>query len=195
MQDVQVRLSAVWVALMLAYLLGDVLRIYAGDFTAGEIGGVKLTQAMVLAIALLMLVVRLQPDRAAGLSERVRQVPDRRRARTQRADGLARLELGLELAATYRGIGTPHRAQPERGDQQRLTALVGPSRLTARRRDGDAGTGAGAASFTHHPVIVAGRRGDKGEAPAGGMPGPLLWQCVRAGPRSSAFYDAWHDGR
>ena len=56
MQDVQVRLSAVWVALMLTYLLGDVLRIYAGDFTPGEIGGVKLTQAMVLAIAVLLLI-------------------------------------------------------------------------------------------------------------------------------------------
>ncbi|MGZ6214002.1 MAG: DUF6326 family protein [Candidatus Limnocylindria bacterium] len=45
-----------WVALMLTYLLGDVLRIYAGDFSAGEIGGVKITQALVLGIAVVLLV-------------------------------------------------------------------------------------------------------------------------------------------
>ena len=32
MEAVRIRLSAVWVALMLTYLLGDVLRIFAGDF-------------------------------------------------------------------------------------------------------------------------------------------------------------------
>ena len=32
MEDVQIRLSGLWVALMLTYLLGDVLRIFAGDF-------------------------------------------------------------------------------------------------------------------------------------------------------------------
>ena len=41
---------------MLTYLLGDVLRIYSGDFKAGEIGGVKLTQAMWLGIAALMVI-------------------------------------------------------------------------------------------------------------------------------------------
>ncbi len=56
MQDAQVRLSAFWAALMLSYLLGDVLRIYAGDMTAGEINGVKLTQGMVLAIAVLLVI-------------------------------------------------------------------------------------------------------------------------------------------
>lgn len=39
---------------MLTYLLGDVLRIFSGDFTAGEIGGTKVTQAMWLGIAALM---------------------------------------------------------------------------------------------------------------------------------------------
>ena len=34
MEDIQVKLSAVWVALMLTYLLGDVLRIFSGDFEA-----------------------------------------------------------------------------------------------------------------------------------------------------------------
>jgi len=55
MEDVQIRLSAFWVALMLTYLLGDVLRIFSGDFKSGEIGGMKLTQAMWLGIAVLML--------------------------------------------------------------------------------------------------------------------------------------------
>jgi hypothetical protein len=41
MEDVQIRLSALWVALMLTYLLGDVLRIFSGDFKPGEIGGVS----------------------------------------------------------------------------------------------------------------------------------------------------------
>ena len=56
MQDIQVKLSALWVALMLTYLLGDVLRIYAGDFKAGEIGGVQVNQGMLLGIAVLMLI-------------------------------------------------------------------------------------------------------------------------------------------
>src|SRR3990172_2063604 len=55
MEDVQIKLSALWVALMLTYLLGDVLRIFSGDFKAGEIGGRKVTQAMWLGIAVLML--------------------------------------------------------------------------------------------------------------------------------------------
>ena len=42
-------------ALMLTYLLGDVLRIFAGDFTAGQVGGMKITQEMWLGIAILML--------------------------------------------------------------------------------------------------------------------------------------------
>ena len=32
MEDIQIKLSAVWIALMLTYLLGDVLRIFSGDF-------------------------------------------------------------------------------------------------------------------------------------------------------------------
>jgi len=34
-------LLILWVALMLTYLLGDVLRIFSGDFKAGEIGGIR----------------------------------------------------------------------------------------------------------------------------------------------------------
>ena len=55
MEDVRIILSGLWVALMSTYLLGDVLRIYAGDFTAGQVGGMKITQEMWLGIAILML--------------------------------------------------------------------------------------------------------------------------------------------
>jgi hypothetical protein len=54
MEDVKIILSATWVALMLTYLLGDVLRIYAGDFKPGEIAGKKITQNLLLGIAILM---------------------------------------------------------------------------------------------------------------------------------------------
>ena len=56
MEDVQIKLSALWVALMLTYLLGDVLRIFSGDFKAREIVGMKITQTMYLGIALLMVI-------------------------------------------------------------------------------------------------------------------------------------------
>jgi len=56
MADAQITLAGVWIALMLTYLLGDVLRIFSGDFKAGEIGGVRVTQAMWLGIAVLMLI-------------------------------------------------------------------------------------------------------------------------------------------
>ncbi|HWY28630.1 MAG TPA: DUF6326 family protein [Candidatus Sulfotelmatobacter sp.] len=56
MEDVKIILSASWIALMLTYLLGDVLRIYAGDFKPGEIAGRKITQNLLLGIAILMAV-------------------------------------------------------------------------------------------------------------------------------------------
>jgi hypothetical protein len=56
MGDVQIKLSALWAALMLTYLLGDVLRIFSGDFKPGEIGGKQITQGMGLGIAILMVI-------------------------------------------------------------------------------------------------------------------------------------------
>jgi predicted neutral ceramidase superfamily lipid hydrolase len=56
MDDRQIKLSGIWVALMLTYLLGDVLRIFSGDFKAGEIGGMEITQAMYLGLAILMVI-------------------------------------------------------------------------------------------------------------------------------------------
>jgi hypothetical protein len=56
MQDVKVTLSIMWIAVMLTYLWGDVLRMFAGDVVLGEIDGVKFTQGMALGIAALMVI-------------------------------------------------------------------------------------------------------------------------------------------
>lgn len=57
MPDTRIVLAGLWVALMLVYLLGDVLRIFAGDFEPGRLaGGVQATPAMWLLIAVIMLV-------------------------------------------------------------------------------------------------------------------------------------------
>ena len=56
MEDVRILLAGIWIALMLTYLLGDVLRIFAGDFKAGEVEGKKMTQTMLMVMALLMLI-------------------------------------------------------------------------------------------------------------------------------------------
>jgi hypothetical protein len=56
MVDTRILLSGIWVSLMLTYLLGDVLRIFAGDFTAGEIGGMGGSQWIWIAAALMMLI-------------------------------------------------------------------------------------------------------------------------------------------
>jgi hypothetical protein len=56
MEDVRIILSALWVSTMLTYLLGDVLRIFAGEFTAGELQGMKVTQTMWLGIAIFMVI-------------------------------------------------------------------------------------------------------------------------------------------
>lgn len=54
--DVRVVLAGLWTALMLIYLLGDVIRIFAGDFEAGQIQGESVGQGMWLAAAGVMLV-------------------------------------------------------------------------------------------------------------------------------------------
>jgi hypothetical protein len=56
MEDIRIILSALWVALMLTYLLGDVLRVYAGDFKAGQFGGMPMSQSTFLVAAIIMLV-------------------------------------------------------------------------------------------------------------------------------------------
>ena len=56
MAEIQIKLSAIWIALMLTYLLGDVLRIFSGDFKGGEIGGMQVSQNMYLGMAMLMVI-------------------------------------------------------------------------------------------------------------------------------------------
>ena len=56
MEEVRIKLSAVWIALMLTYLLGDVLRIFSGDFKAGEIGGMQASQILYLGLAVLLVI-------------------------------------------------------------------------------------------------------------------------------------------
>lgn len=56
MESVRIILSGLWVAMMLTFLLGDVLRLFAGDMTPGEMDGVEATQTMYLGAAAVMLV-------------------------------------------------------------------------------------------------------------------------------------------
>jgi hypothetical protein len=56
MVDVRIILSGLWVSLMLTYLLGDVMRIFAGDFKPGEIMGTQPTQVVWLGIAVFMVI-------------------------------------------------------------------------------------------------------------------------------------------
>jgi hypothetical protein len=54
--DTRIILAASWIALMLTYLLGDVLRIFAGEYVAGQISGQAATQGMWMLAAVIMLV-------------------------------------------------------------------------------------------------------------------------------------------
>ena len=49
----RIKLSALWVALMLTYLLGDVMRIFSGDFVPGEMVGAQTSQGLYLGMAVL----------------------------------------------------------------------------------------------------------------------------------------------
>ena len=56
METMQIKLSLFWVAVMLTYLLGDVIRIFSGDFKAGELSGMQASQGMYLGIAVFMVI-------------------------------------------------------------------------------------------------------------------------------------------
>jgi len=56
MPVIRIKLSGLWISLMLTYLLGDVLRIFSGDFNAGEISGMEISQAMYLGMVVLMVI-------------------------------------------------------------------------------------------------------------------------------------------
>lgn len=53
METVRVYLAGIWVALMLSYLLGDVLRIFSGDFPQ-KMNTQQFTNPMWLGIAIMM---------------------------------------------------------------------------------------------------------------------------------------------
>jgi hypothetical protein len=53
MDSIRITLSALWTATMLTYLLGDVLRIFSGDFKAGDMGGYVASQWAYLGMAAL----------------------------------------------------------------------------------------------------------------------------------------------
>jgi predicted ferric reductase len=120
MEKVKIKLSALWVALMLTYLFGDVLRIFSGDFVAGEVEGMQITQAMYLGMAALMVIPIVmvflsltlkykanrwtniilaifffcfQSHRVAYIPFSLRQIPDYCRTGVQCADCLAHLEV------------------------------------------------------------------------------------------------------
>jgi len=61
MADVRIILSGLWVALMLTYLLGDVMRLFAGDMTPGEMDGQEATQWMWLGAAAVMFFYPILP--------------------------------------------------------------------------------------------------------------------------------------
>lgn len=56
MTDTRIIIAGLWVAVMLTYLLGDVLRIFAGDFEPGKIMGTEANQGIWMLIAVIMLV-------------------------------------------------------------------------------------------------------------------------------------------
>jgi hypothetical protein len=56
MEDVKIILAFIWVATMLIYLLGDVLRIFAGDFKPGEVEGKPVSHKMYFGMAIIMVI-------------------------------------------------------------------------------------------------------------------------------------------
>jgi hypothetical protein len=56
MEDIKIIFSIIWVACMLCYLLGDVLRIFAGEVIPGEIEGKKVGQRVYFGLAVIMVI-------------------------------------------------------------------------------------------------------------------------------------------
>ena len=58
LEDVQIKLSGLWVAAMFSWVYGDLLRMYSGDFVPGdlELGNVISPEMMWLASAITMIV-------------------------------------------------------------------------------------------------------------------------------------------
>ncbi|MBD3212776.1 MAG: hypothetical protein GF311_09210 [Candidatus Lokiarchaeota archaeon] len=56
MEDIKIILAFLWTATMLVFLLGDVLRIFAGDFKPGEVDGEPVDPKMWLGAAGIMVI-------------------------------------------------------------------------------------------------------------------------------------------
>jgi len=56
MDPTRIVLAGCWIALMLVYLLGDVIRIFAGDFTPGKMGAIAGAPWMWTVAAVVMLI-------------------------------------------------------------------------------------------------------------------------------------------
>lgn len=56
MKETQLKLIFLWIATMLVFLLGDVLRIFSGDFTPGEIEGTPVPSEMYFFLAIIMVI-------------------------------------------------------------------------------------------------------------------------------------------
>jgi hypothetical protein len=56
MLDTRIIISGLWVAVMLTYLWGDVLRIFSGDAMPGEVFGKEATQGRWLLVSALFLI-------------------------------------------------------------------------------------------------------------------------------------------
>jgi hypothetical protein len=54
MIQIELQLAILWIALMLVFLLGDVIRLFSGDTKPGEIMGKKMSQPVWLGISILM---------------------------------------------------------------------------------------------------------------------------------------------
>ncbi len=58
MEDVQIKLSALWVALMFIWQQGDVLRLYSGDFIMGDdIGDTLISQEMLWLVSAIWMTI------------------------------------------------------------------------------------------------------------------------------------------
>lgn len=56
MQNEKIVLALLWVSLMLVFLLGDVLRIFSGNFVPGEIDGEPVKDSMWIMAAIMMVI-------------------------------------------------------------------------------------------------------------------------------------------
>ncbi len=56
MVNTEIILAFLWIACMLTYLLGDVIRVFSGSFTPGEIDGRQVSQTMWFGVAIVMVI-------------------------------------------------------------------------------------------------------------------------------------------